>query len=504
MTEILFNRYIQYVLKNLNQVLKPEESVYLVGGVVRDLFLNRDIYDIDLAVKGNVRKIARLFANNIKAPFFMLNESFDTARVVWTTENNTKIFIDLVGLRGSSIEADLKARDFTINAVAIDIKSPNHVIDPNGGLQDIQSKLIRSCSVNTFNDDPLRILRAVRQSVIFGFRFEDQTLAQLKRSIDLIRSVSDERLRDELFKLFDLENPAVPLVLLNHLGIIPQIFNEIKDLLFYQWPSIPSESVWDHTISAIKNMSLLFDVLVGEYKSGGAHELQSGKAVLKLGRFRESLEDYFQESISAERSVKSLLFFCAFLHDVGKQQSERKREDGSISFRGHNVFSLALFENTAERLALSNLEIKWGGLVCKTDMEIHQAAKDPGDVESRWVYRCIKTNQDAGIGLVFFSLADCLAHQYELDFEARYEKELNISRKIYDAYFGEDDRLRNPSKYLDGREIMSLTQLEAGPKLGQLIRQLEEETAIGNLNSTQEAVAYVKDVAKALNSSSPN
>jgi tRNA nucleotidyltransferase/poly(A) polymerase len=495
MTEILFNKYIQYVLKTLIHILKPDEAVYLVGGVVRDLFLIRDIYDIDFAVKGNVRKIARLFADNINAPFFMLNESFDTARVVWTIDENTKIFIDLVGLRGSSIEADLKARDFTINALAIDIKNPNQIIDPNGGLQDIQSKLIRSCSDITFKDDPLRILRAVRQSVIFGYRIENQTLTQLKNSVGAIRSVSDERLRDELFKLFEMENPVVALVLLKQLGIVPQIFHEIKDLLFYQSPTMPPESVWEHTISAIKNMSLLFNVLVGEYTADGARELQSGKAVLKLGRFRESLENYFQESISGERSVRSLLFFCAFFHDVGKRQSERKREDGSISFRGHNSFSLDLFEKTAIRLALSNLEIKWAGLVINNHMEIHQAAKDPGDVDSRWLYRFIKSNQDSGIGLVFFSLADCLAHQYELGFEDRYEKELNISRKIYDAYFGEDDRLRNPPKYLDGKEIMSLTQLDAGPKLGQLIRQLEEETAIGKLNSIQEAIAYVKDSA---------
>ena len=495
MTEIHLNNLIQYLLKNLVGILRPDETVYLVGGVVRDLFLNRDLYDVDLAVKGNVRRIAREFADKIDASFFMLNESFDTARVVWLVDENAKIHIDLVGLRGSSIEADLEARDFTMNALAIDIKNLYHIIDPNFGLQDIRLKLIRSCSGNTFTDDPIRVLRAVRQSVLFGYRIEDQTLCHLKEAVGLIRSVSNERLRDEVFKAFDLQNPAIALFLFKHLGIIPQIFYEIKDVIEYRIPTGPNESVWDHTISAIKNMRLLFDVLLGSYKSEGAGELQSGKAVLKLGRFRDDLEKYFQQILSGERSVKSLLYFVALFHDVGKQKAEKVREDGSISLRGHNLFSLLLFESTASRLALSNTEQNWARLIIKNHMEIHQAAKERSDVDSRWLYRFIKTNQNAGIGLVFFSLADCLAHQYELGFEDRYEKELNISRKIYDAYYGEDDRLRNPPKYLDGKEIMSLTQLEAGPRLGQLIRQLEEETAIGNINSVADANNFVKKIS---------
>lgn len=491
-TESFLNQPIQFLLQSIIGILKPDETVYLVGGYVRDLFLDRKNYDVDLAVKGNVRKIAKRFADKIGAPFFMLNESFDTARIVWTVNNQPKMYIDLVGLRGSSIEADLKARDFTINAMAVDIKNLNQIIDPIFGMQDIHAKLIRSCSVNTFKDDPVRVLRAIRQSVLFGFRIEDRTLYQLKEAIDTIRSVSNERLRDELFKLLDLEYPAIALILLKHLEIIPEVFYEIEDLLLYQALTEQREPVWKHTISVIKNLSILFDVLVGDYISDGAGELQSGKAVLKLGRFRGELDKYFHRSLSGDRSVKSLLFFCVVFHHVGKQQAEKTREQGSISFRGHSLFALELFENTASRLALSNAEIKWAGLIIKNHMDIHQAAKESGDVDLRWLYRFIKTNKDAGIGLVFFSLADCLAHQYELGFELRYEKELNISRKILEAYFGEDDRLRHAPRYLDGKQIMALTQLSAGPRLGEVIRQLEEETAIGVINSVQDAKHFVR------------
>lgn len=492
MTEFHLNKSIQSLLETLVGILKPDETLYLVGGIVRDLFLNRNIYDIDLAVKGNVRKIARRFADKIDAPFFMLNERFDTARVVCPVDENSKIYIDLVGLRGNSIEADLKARDFTINAIAIEIKNLNHTIDPNFGLQDIRLKLIRSCSVRTFKDDPIRVLRAVRQSVLFGFRIEDQTLCQLKEAVSSIRLVSNERLRDEVFKVFDLQNPAIALVLFKHLGIIPQVFYEINEVLEFRTPTIESESVWEHTINAIKNMRLLFDVVVGDYKSDGAGELQTGKAVLKLGRFREDLGQYFQQSLSGDRSVKTLLFLSALFHDVGKQKAEKIKDDGTISLRGHNLFSLEFFINTASRLALANVEINWASLVIKNHMDIHQAAKDPGDVDPKWIYQFIKNNKDAGIGLVFFSLADCLAHQYELGFEDRYDKELNISRKILEAYFSEDDRLRNPPRYLNGTQIMTLTQLEAGPKLGKIINQLEEETAIGVINSVQDAEDFVK------------
>ncbi len=494
MVNIFVDRQIQFLLKKLIGILNPDESVFLVGGFVRDLYLNRKNYDVDLAVQGNVRKIARRFADAIGAPFFMLNESFDTARIVWSVSSSAKMNIDLVGLRGNSIEADLRKRDFTMNALAINVRQLNEIIDPIQGRQDIRSKLIRSCSETTFKDDPLRVLRAIRQSVLFGYQIEDQTLSDLKKAIGTMRSVSHERLRDELFKLFDVDNPATALNALNHLGIISQVFFEIKDLLAYQVATVPRESVWAHTLQVIQNLRLLFKVLVGAYQDEGAGELQSGKAVLQLGRFRHTLEGYFQQNLSGDRSKKTLLYYCALLHDVGKKDAATIREDGSVSYRGHAEIAAAISEKIAVRLALSNAEIRWAGLIIKNHVDIHQAANDAGQVNPRWVYHFIKKNKDAGIGLVLFSLADCLAHQYELGFEARYEKELKISRTILDAYFGEDNRLRNPPKYLDGEQVMALTGLEPGPKLGEVLNKLAEETAIGDVGSLDDAMRFVKRI----------
>src|SRR5512146_2934873 len=144
-------------------------EVYLVGGALRDLLLKRACHDLDFAMPGDPRKLARQVANELRGDFFVLDDERNTVRVIYHTQPAERIFLDFCGLRGSDIESDLRARDLTVNALALEIHHPEKLIDPTGGLKDLRAKTLRACSANAFHDDPVRVMRAVRQALACQF-----------------------------------------------------------------------------------------------------------------------------------------------------------------------------------------------------------------------------------------------------------------------------------------------------------------------------------------------
>ena len=184
----------------------PEAELYLVGGAVRDMLLDRVSHDLDFAIPKDAIQIARRIANVLHADFYILDESFDTARVILTADNGTRDIFDFAAFRGSDLDSDLRGRDFTINAIAFDL-SNQAILDPLGGASDLRAKLIRACSESSLQDDPIRILRAVRQAMAFDFKIEAETRNAMKKAAPLLPNISPERQRDELFKILESPRP---------------------------------------------------------------------------------------------------------------------------------------------------------------------------------------------------------------------------------------------------------------------------------------------------------
>ena len=161
---------------DLQDLMRDEaEPVYVVGGVVRDALLRRPIKDVDIAVARGGIKLARRIANHFGGDFFPLDAERDVGRALIDTFDG-RLSIDVAGFRGDSLDADLRDRDFTINAMAVDLRGDlNAVIDPTGGADDALVKLIRQCNPDAIARDPIRALRGVRLSAQFGFRIERET-----------------------------------------------------------------------------------------------------------------------------------------------------------------------------------------------------------------------------------------------------------------------------------------------------------------------------------------
>ena len=207
------------------ETIHPPTKVYLVGGCVRDLLLGRSPQDIDLAFSADVKKVSRRIANVFEGAVYSLDDERQTMRVIVEIDGE-KWKLDIALLRGGSLEGDLRTRDFTVNAMALEILSDKRyeLIDLLNGQLDLKNKVIRSCNTTSLVDDPIRILRSVRLALALGFELDTEVKEQMVKAVDLVSQVSSERQRDELFKLLDLVHSINGFRLFRDLGIFEYLF----------------------------------------------------------------------------------------------------------------------------------------------------------------------------------------------------------------------------------------------------------------------------------------
>ena len=154
--------------KVLDWLAQQDETIYLVGGCVRDRLLDRSLHDLDLAVAHGGRRLARRLANQFQGAYYTLDAERDTGRAILPGGEAGPLVVDVACLRGEDLAADLADRDFTINALAAEVTRPGEVIDRHGGLADLAAGLVRPVSATSIGDDPVRALRAVRQAAQLG------------------------------------------------------------------------------------------------------------------------------------------------------------------------------------------------------------------------------------------------------------------------------------------------------------------------------------------------
>jgi len=212
--------------------IKKEQDVYVVGGLIRDYFLDKENKDVDLIVMSGLNKYVKDFFEACGKKKLLLDDKRQIYRVV--TKRN--IFIDFSNPVGQDILNDLGHRDFTINSMAIELdhivlKDGNYylkkdkIIDPHGALLDLQRKKIRMVDRTFVKDDPLRILRAYRFSITLGFKIENKTATIIDKNLYLLKHVKNERIKEELIKIF---NDKINIESLNNFlksGLINLLFN---------------------------------------------------------------------------------------------------------------------------------------------------------------------------------------------------------------------------------------------------------------------------------------
>lgn len=485
------------LIEKIRDVLPPEQEVYLVGGAVRDLLLNRVFRDFDFAVPSNGISLARKVANKLNADYMTLDDERNTGRVIVTESDGTRIFLDFASYRGNSLEADLRARDFTINALAYDLKNGT-IIDPLEGAFDLRSKRIRACLQTSFMDDPVRILRAVRLAAGLGFQIEKETRELMKQAAGQIGRVSPERLRDELFKILEGPKPDASIRALEMLGVINHLLPELLEMKGVEQSAPHVHDVWTHTLAVLGELENILNALRVGYSADETNDLFTGLLTLRLGRFREQFAKQFAQSLNADRSVRALLFFAALYHDACKPQTKTfDEEKGRIRFLDHEIQAAELAARRARAFNLSNDEIQRLQAIIKNHMRIHfHASRMEGENKSpsrRAIYRFFRDSDGAGVELILLSLADLRGTRANTLTQETWSAYLDVCRIFLENYWEKPEEAVAPPRLLNGDDLMRELDLQPGPIIGDLLEAIRERQAMGKIDTREQAIEYARE-----------
>ena len=215
---------LQAVDRTLSARALPRVAqVWLVGGAIRDTLLHRPVHDLDFAIEGSALPAARAVAEVLHAAFYPLDEARDVGRVIVKRGAAEPFVLDFARLRGDTLDADLKARDFTLNAIAAPVADPQALIDPRNGVADVRARLIRLCSPTAIADDAVRGVRAVRLAAKLNFHIDLEARAAIRAQASALAGVSFERRRDEFIRCVSGPRAAAAMRALDQLGLLAHL-----------------------------------------------------------------------------------------------------------------------------------------------------------------------------------------------------------------------------------------------------------------------------------------
>lgn len=485
--------------------LLPDQEVYLVGGAVRDMLRNRLSRDLDFAVPSKGIALARRVANALQADFMTLDDERDTGRVIVSEPDGTRTFLDFAVYRGKDLDADLRARDFTINAIAFDLRAQT-LIDPLNGGADLRARMIRACSPTSLSDDPVRILRAVRQAAAFEFKIELETRKAMKQAASLLPQVSPERQRDELFKMLEGSRPDASMRALEMLGVFPYLLPELPALKGVKQSPPHIQDVWEHTLSVLAHLEGILAVMAPTYSADETNDLFTGLLTLRIGRFRDQFARHFAESLNTDRSARAALFFAALYHDVQKPATKSVDETNRIRFFDHDVRGAEVAAQRGRAFNLSNDEVERIRSVVQHHMRFHffssRLEGEKQEPSRRAIYRFFRDAGKAGVDLVLLGLADLRGTRGTTLTQDTWAAALDVARLLLENYWERPQETIAPPRLLDGNELMSALGLEPGRIVGQLLEAIREGQATGKIEDREQALDFAREQLKRSESSS--
>jgi len=470
-----------------------DTPAYLVGGTVRDQMLKAQpvakggpsrSYDLDFAVPGDGQRVARRIADVLGGAYYPLDPERDVGRAVFREERGRVRFVDVSRFQGPDLMADLAGRDFTINAMALDVTGDSPcLIDPHGGQVDLQTRQLRAVSHQSIRDDPVRGLRAVRFGAQLGFEIEAHTQQLIRDAAPYLADVSAERMRDELSKILSLSSTANSLRQLDVLNLLAQVMPEVTALKGLTQTGRHRWDAYDHTLHAVAEVETLLP-------------LDAAPPHPDIP-FPDQVADHLVIVRTGGHSRRLLLTLAALLHDVGKLDTATIDDKGQVHFISHEHVGAAMAADTLRRLRFSTdaqrlveaivrhhlrpLQLLWGGVASRK--AIHHFFRDAGD---------------AGVEVALLSLADNRATAGYDDADQssenahEYRSLLEIVTSLLDAYFNRQRTVVAPSPLLTGRDLIDQFGLKQGPAIGRLLVALQEAQATGQVTTREHAEQWVR------------
>ena len=499
----------------LDACVARETRAWLVGGAVRDVLLGRPLHDYDIAVEHSAIATARDAAARLNAPMYVLDAERDTARVVTADALGSRVFLDFARLREPTLEGDLSKRDFTINAMAIELRTATsraavsrearpsgRLIDPFGGQSDLDARILRAVTDQSLLDDPIRMLRAVRQSATLSFAIEPETAGRIQESAGLIRTISAERVRDELAQIVAQPGAYDHVQLLERMGLLAEVLPELTATRGVTQSPPHHWDVFEHTLRLLDLLERLLSRAAGvESQTRLAQAIITAPESVwadidrSIGPMQAVLREHCEKTLSDDRTVWLTLKWAAIFHDVGKPHTRSVEPQGRIRFFDHEGVGGGMAAERMRALRFSTDEIERVNTITHHHMRPHHLLDAASGATRRAVYRFFRDTGEAGIDVLLMSLADHLAtHGPDLDPD-RWPRRLELTRVMLDTYFHRHDDTVNPPPLITGHDVMTLLNLKSGPRVGEILEMVREAQAAGEVQTRTEALALIRRVS---------
>ena len=407
-------------------------QLYLVGGSVRDLLLERQTTDFDFALASDAIQFAKAFAANIGAICIALEENPPTARVIVKQDNGSQIpqlNMDFSQFRAASLTDDLRLRDLTINAMAIvfensevftgtaDQQNTLPVIDPCAGMKDLEIGLLRFPNEQVVTADPVRLLRIYRFAAQLDFKISQDSINLVRKYRSLLPNVAAERCRDELMKIFNVKKARPYLQQMETAELLSQLIPSIKEV----------RRTW-HSLETFEENPI----------------------PVALDAYHKEINDYLVEGLNAEINRRSLIKLSLLLEDnlagIGKRLKLSRK---ARQFMEHLISGSKTFKNTAQQL------------------------------NQKQIIHFLRTYASDWCGILLYSTA-----VYSLD--------PTILKQVADTYYEHILPICEQGRLITGNDLIQTFHLKEGEQIGNLLKEIEERQFNGEIRTREDAFAVVR------------
>ncbi len=441
-------------------------KAYLVGGYIRDKLLNSNLKekisskDIDITVCGDVTKYSEELAKELNIETIVPFEQFKTVRLI-----KDELEIEIAETRKESyytdsrkpevesatLEEDLERRDFTINAIAMSLnpESFGDIIDPLGGIKDLNKGIIITPldPDETFSDDPLRMLRAVRFAAKLNFQIASNILDSITRMNKRIKIISWERVTEEIIKILKTDKPSIAFYLLKETNLLKYVFPELDVMSGVEVIDGKShKDVFIHTLQVVDN--------------------------------------------AAKLTKKMEIRFAALVHDIAKPPTKKFDKRKGWTYHGHEDLGRKMVKVVASRMKISNNLRNY--LMNMTKLHLRPIALAKRDITDSAIRRLMVEAGDNIDDLMVLCRADITTknerkiEKYIANFDRVEESMKNVKLR---------DELRNFQSPVSGKEIMEKLNLKPGKDVGKIKKEIERAILDGEIgNNYEESFSYMMKI----------
>jgi len=492
-----------------------DTSLWIVGGAIRDALLHRSITDIDLVYTGDPFMLADSMSAQLPVTVAALDRQIGRVRLGIPISG---IHIDITTIKDGDIIADLSARDFTINALAVPYTAEaftrivagsvlaDDIIDPFQGQQDLAKRIVRQVYSAAFTDDPLRIMRAARIAASLDFSIDAETTISAKAAVQQLSSVAPARITAELFGMFQLPlRGTAAMYLLDDLGALTTLVPSLAACRGVVQGSLHHWDVFDHTLAVIDELDVVQALLQATLAKKEFYD-----PIVPSKRYREGeiphptaldLAGYNTDVIARStmpfaegQSRLTLAKVAALFHDVGKPETAVQIGHANYRFPNHSEAALPYTQATIAQWQLGHDARRFIMSTVACHMRPGQMA-GPHGLGTRAIRHFFRDAGDAALDIALFSLADHFAvygpDELTSFWPRHFEAVVELVRRYYET---PNDVI--PPRLIDGNDLMNRYHLAPGPELHHLLQTVQEAYLDGTIATKAEALALVDAVVK--------